>query len=69
MFGTEKNIQIAAGPLQTATGLQSGSETAIDACVDSIRCMFEDDRTDAVILVDVRNAFNSLNCQEALHNV
>ena len=61
----KKNMQIAAGPLQTATGLQSGSETAIH----SIRCMFEDDRTDAVILVDVRNAFNSLNCQEALHNV
>ena len=61
----KKNIQIAAGPLQTATGLQSGSKTAIH----SMRCMFEDDRTDAVILVDVINAFNSLNCQAALHNV
>ena len=31
--------------------------------------MFEDDRTDAVILVDTRNAFNSLNHQAALHNI
>ena len=31
--------------------------------------MFEDDRTDAVILVDTRIAFNWLNCQAALHNI
>ena len=31
--------------------------------------MFEDDRTDAVILVDARNAFNLLNRQAALHNI
>ena len=31
--------------------------------------MFEDDRADAVILVDARNAFNSLNCQAAVHNI
>ena len=53
----KEDIQLAAGPLQTATGLQSGVEAAIHC----IRCMFEDDWTDAVILVDARNAFNSLN--------
>ena len=31
--------------------------------------MFEDDRTNTVILVDARNAFNSLNRQAALHNM
>ena len=34
-----------------------------------MRCTFEDDRTDAVILVDARNAFNLLNHQAALHNI
>ena len=31
--------------------------------------MFKDNRTDAVILVDVRNAFNSLDRQAAPHNI
>ena len=30
---------------------------------------FEDDRTDAVILFDTSNAFNSLNHQAAMHNI
>ena len=51
-------IQLSAGPLQTVTGLQCGAKKAIH----SIRCMFKDDRTDAVILVDAKNAFNLLNC-------
>ena len=50
----KEDIQLVAGPLQTTTGLQSGAEAAIH----SMRCMFEDDQTDAVILVDARNAFN-----------
>ena len=61
----KEDIQLAAGPLQTTTRLQSGAEAAIH----SMRCMFEDDRTDAVILVDARNTFNSLNRQAALHNI
>ena len=47
----KEDIQLAAGPLQAVTGLQSGAEAAIY----SMRCMFEDDRIDAVILVDIRN--------------
>ena len=61
----KEDVQLAAGPFQTATELQSGAEAAIY----SMRCMFEDDRTDAVILVDARNAFNSLNRQAALRNI
>ena len=61
----KEDIQLTAGPLQTATGLQSGAEAAIH----SMRCMFQDDRTDTVILVDARNAFSLLNCQAALHNI
>ena len=59
------DVQQAAGPLQTATGLQSGAEAAIH----SMREMFESEETDAVILIDASNAFNSLNRQAALHNV
>ena len=59
------DIQLAAGPLQTATGLHSGAKTAIH----SMRCMFEDDRTDTVILFDPINASNSLNPKAALHNI
>ena len=61
----KEDIQLADGPLQAATGLQSGAEAAIH----SMQCMFEDDRTDAVILVDARNAYDSLNRQAALHNI
>ena len=61
----KEDIQLAAGPLQIATGLQSGAEAAIR----SMRCMFQDDQTDAVIFVDARNALNSLNRQAALHNI
>ena len=60
-----KDIQEAAGPLQTATGLQSGAEAAIHC----MREIFADSDTDAVILVDASNAFNSLNRMAALHNV
>ena len=60
----KEDIQLAAGPLQTATGLQSGAEAAIH----SMKTIFESDETDAVILVDASNAFNSLNRQAALHN-
>ena len=61
----KEDIQLAAGPLQTATVLQSGAKAAIH----SIRCMFENDRTDDVIFVDARNAFSSLNHQAVLHNI
>ena len=61
----KEDIQLAAAPLQTATGLHFG----VEAAIRSTRCIFDDDRTDAVILVDTRNAFNSLNRQAALHNI
>ena len=61
----KEDIQLAAGPLQTATGLQSGAEPV----THSMRCMFGDDRTDAMILVDARNTFISLNRQAVLHNI
>ena len=61
----KKDIQGAAGPLQMATGLQSGAEAAIH----SMKEIFDDEQTDAVILVDASNVFNSLNRNAALHNI
>ena len=61
----EEQIQLAAGPLKIVAWLQSG----VEAAIHRTPCMFEDDKTDAVILVDVRNAFNSLNRQAGLHNI
>ena len=45
--------------------LLSGSEAAIYA----MREIFEADETDAALLIDASNAFNSLNRAAALHNV
>ena len=50
-----KDIQQAAGQLQTATGLQGGAEAAIH----SVKLIFEQGSTDRVILVDASNTFNS----------
>ena len=60
-----KDIQQAAGPLQTATGLQGGAE----ATIHPMKLIFEQESTDGVILVDASNAFNSLNRKAALHNI
>ena len=59
------DIQAAAGPLQASTGLKGGAEAAIH----SMRTIFENDDTEAVILVDAENAFNCLNRKVALHNM
>ena len=59
------DIQEAVGPLQTCSGLKSGSEAAIHA----MKTIFDDEESDGVILVDASNAFNSMNRMVALHNV
>ena len=61
----KENIQEFAGPLQTATGLKARAEAAIH----SVRLIFEDSSTEAVILVDASNAFKSINRKVALHNI
>ena len=59
----KKDIQETAGQLQMATGLQSGAE----AVIHSMKEIFGDEQTDAFILVDASNVFNSLNRNAALH--
>ena len=59
------DIQSAAGPLQLCAGHQSGCESAVHA----VRQVFKSSETEAIILVDATNAFNSLNRQVALRNI
>ena len=60
----KEDIQESAGSLQTATGWKSRAESAIH----SVRLIFEDSSTEAVILVDAHNAFSSITRKGALHN-
>ncbi len=59
------DITSAAGPLQTCTGIRSGIEAAIHV----MREVFEDEETEAVLMVDAENAFNNLNRKAALQNI
>ena len=61
----KSDIQEAAGPLQVCTGLKSGAEAA----VHYMREQFQLETTEAVILVDASNAFNSVNRAALLHNI
>ena len=55
----------ACGHLQKCSGLPAG----IEAAVHAMQHIYNEDTTEAVLLVDAANAFNSLNREVALHNV
>ena len=55
----------AAGSMQLCVGQMAGVESAVHA----VRKMFDSSETEAVLLVDASNAFNSLNRKAALHNI
>jgi hypothetical protein len=55
----------STAPIQVCAGLHGGVEAAIHA----IRRMYNDPNTQAILLVDAENAFNSLNRNAALHNL
>ena len=62
---TKQDIIEASSSLQVCTGSKSGSAAAIHAIHD----IFEEDNTDAVLLIDASSAFNSLHRATSLHNV
>ena len=62
---TKGYIQEAAGSFQLCAGQCAGAEAAVHAMRES----FTNPNTEAVLLVDASNAFNSLNRQAALHNI
>ena len=55
----------ATAPLQTCAGLSGG----IEASIHAMRRIYEDEETEAILMIDASNAFNSLNRKAALHNV
>ena len=59
-----KDILKARGSLQLCAGQDARSEAAIHAVYD----MFNEDDTEAVLMVDASNAFNSINRESFLHN-
>ena len=62
---TKPDILDATGALQVSAGQKSGSEAAVNA----MNSMFSADETDAVLLIDATNAFNTLNRAAAPHNI
>ena len=59
----KQDILESSDSLQVCAGHKSGSEAAVHAR------LFQHEETDAVLLVDASNAFNSLNRAAALHNI
>ena len=58
-------MEDAAGRLQLCAGQDGGCEAAVHA----MRSIFQDSETEAVILVDSNDAFNSLNRKGTLQNI
>ena len=61
----KNNTIDCTGSLQVRTGEEAG----IEVSVQSLNSIYIDDNTDAMLLVDASNAFNSLNCEVFLHNI
>ncbi|CAM1302011.1 Uncharacterised protein r2_g1186 [Pycnogonum litorale] len=59
------DIISATGSLQVCAGQEAG----IEAAVHSMRQIYEDNETEAVLLVDASNAFNSVNRMATLYNI
>ena len=51
------DVLLASGPIQLCGGHEAGSKAAVHA----MPVIFDDPGSDAVILVDAKNAFNNLN--------
>lgn len=65
LFVIKGDIQEAAGSCQLCGGQIAGTEAAVHA----MRDLFEKEGSEAMLLVDATNAFNSLNRKNALINI
>ena len=61
----QNEIKEAAGPLQTCAGHGAGAEATIHV----MRTIYQQEATNAPLLIDAKNAFNCLNRSVALHNI
>ena len=62
---TRNNIIDSVGLLQVC----AGHEASCEALIHAMNNIFPDEETEAVLLVDVANAFNAVNCKALLHNI
>ena len=62
---TRESITKSVGSLQVCAGHDAGCEAAIHSMKD----IFADEDTEAVLLIDAANAFNSINREAFLHNI
>ena len=60
----KEDIQRVVGPLQLCTGYENGVKVA-----SLVQAVFKQDSTEAVLLVDAENTFNSVNRKVALVNI
>ena len=61
----KEDIKKAAGCLQLCAGQEAGCEAALHA----MHKIFESNETEAMLIVDGENAFNSINRNVLLHNI
>ena len=61
----KKDVVESVGSLQVCAGQDAGCEAAIH----SLRRIFEEEDSEAVMLIDASNAFNSINRKAFLHNI
>ena len=61
----KQDVVDSVGSLQVCTGQDAGCEAAIH----SLWTIFQQEETEAVMLIDASNAFNSINRKAFLHNV
>ena len=59
------DVQDSVGSLQVCAGQAGGCEAAVHA----MRTLYEEEDTDAVLLIDAANAFNSINRKAMLKNI
>ena len=60
-----QDVMKAAGSLQVCAGQEAGAEAAMYAVHD----IFNNQETEAVLLIDAENAFNLINRKVMLHNI
>ena len=62
---TIDDIQSATGPLQVCAGHEAG----IEAAIHTMRMSFDNESSEAILLVDASNAFNTINREALIHNI
>ena len=62
---SKNDVMRSVGPLQLCAGQYDGTEAAIHA----MHHIFKNNESEAVLLIDAENAFNSINRKAMIHNI